>query len=295
MLLGGAIGVLLSYGIAAAVGTLPLMGPLFEDDSGKADIHLANLADDRDPFDHCAADRGRNQRPGSRPARLEARSRRGLTLRVERAATNTEQISLDGFRLRTVPCCNLHPRGAVCRFPPSTRSAPPSGTPHSSSPNHFASASGGRLALVGMLAGELSSGGAATLHLPSSLAKPVVPTIFWKQAFFLRRSHDVRRLIGIVVVVGLLWMFLIYVNSVMRFILFDSVVAKRCEIQLYWARRHGAGFRYFVWQLLPSRRMVAGLTILLGIPAALAVAAGWLQEPRQHILPLVLGGMVLFF
>jgi len=40
MLLGGAIGVLVSYAIAAAVGTLPLMGPLFEDDSGKADIHL---------------------------------------------------------------------------------------------------------------------------------------------------------------------------------------------------------------------------------------------------------------
>jgi len=40
MLLGGAIGVLISYVIAAAVGTLPLMGPLFEDDSGKADIHL---------------------------------------------------------------------------------------------------------------------------------------------------------------------------------------------------------------------------------------------------------------
>jgi len=40
MLFGGAIGVLVSYAIAAAVGTLPLMGPLFEDDSGKADIHL---------------------------------------------------------------------------------------------------------------------------------------------------------------------------------------------------------------------------------------------------------------
>lgn len=40
MLLGGAIGVLVSYLVAAAVGTLPLMGPLFEDDSGKADIHL---------------------------------------------------------------------------------------------------------------------------------------------------------------------------------------------------------------------------------------------------------------
>ena len=40
MLLGGAVGILISYLIAASVGTLPLMGPLFEDDSGKADIHL---------------------------------------------------------------------------------------------------------------------------------------------------------------------------------------------------------------------------------------------------------------
>jgi putative ABC transport system permease protein len=40
VLLGGAIGVVLSYAIAAAVGTLPLMGPLFEDDSGKGDIQL---------------------------------------------------------------------------------------------------------------------------------------------------------------------------------------------------------------------------------------------------------------
>jgi putative ABC transport system permease protein len=40
MLLGGAVGILVSYLIATAVGTLPLMGALFEDDSGKADIHL---------------------------------------------------------------------------------------------------------------------------------------------------------------------------------------------------------------------------------------------------------------
>src|ERR1700693_3347535 len=40
MLIGGATGVLLSYLIAWSVGTLPMMGPLFEDDSGKGDIHL---------------------------------------------------------------------------------------------------------------------------------------------------------------------------------------------------------------------------------------------------------------
>jgi putative ABC transport system permease protein len=40
MVLGGAIGVGLSYLIACCVGTLPMMGPLFEDDSGQGDIHL---------------------------------------------------------------------------------------------------------------------------------------------------------------------------------------------------------------------------------------------------------------
>jgi putative ABC transport system permease protein len=37
---GGLIGIALSYLIAAAVGTLPLLGPLFEDESGKADLRL---------------------------------------------------------------------------------------------------------------------------------------------------------------------------------------------------------------------------------------------------------------
>jgi putative ABC transport system permease protein len=39
-LAGGLVGILLSYGVAAAVGTIPLLGPLFEDDSGKGDIQL---------------------------------------------------------------------------------------------------------------------------------------------------------------------------------------------------------------------------------------------------------------
>src|SRR3954463_13958432 len=40
MMVGGGIGILLSYAISMAVGTLPLLGPLFEDESGKADIRL---------------------------------------------------------------------------------------------------------------------------------------------------------------------------------------------------------------------------------------------------------------
>jgi putative ABC transport system permease protein len=39
-LTGGAIGVLLSVGIGAAIGTLPFLGPAYEDTSGKVDIHM---------------------------------------------------------------------------------------------------------------------------------------------------------------------------------------------------------------------------------------------------------------
>ena len=34
---------------------------------------------------------------------------------------------------------------------------------------------------------------------------------------------------------------------------------------------------------------------LLGIPAAFALAMGWFNSPRDHVLPLVLGGIVVFF
>ncbi|MBI4462815.1 MAG: FtsX-like permease family protein, partial [Acidobacteria bacterium] len=39
-LLGGLIGIILAPVIAAAAGTLPLLGPLFEDTSGQGDIRL---------------------------------------------------------------------------------------------------------------------------------------------------------------------------------------------------------------------------------------------------------------
>jgi putative ABC transport system permease protein len=39
-LLGGAAGILLAYGLSAAIGTLPFYGPLYETTSGKGDIHM---------------------------------------------------------------------------------------------------------------------------------------------------------------------------------------------------------------------------------------------------------------
>ena len=149
-----------------------------------------------------------------------------------------------------------------------------------------------KLALVGFLAGELSSGGCNT----GSFQLPANPG--GGHHFPLPHAHLLlyASLIAIVIALaGVFWILFLYLSSVMRFILFDSVIAKRCEIGRGWARRHRHGLRYFVWQLLFLLAMLVGLTILVGIPLLLAFAAGWFESSRQHMIPLILGGMFFFF
>jgi hypothetical protein len=159
----------------------------------------------------------------------------------------------------------------------------------------FRAAQWAKLALVGFLAGELSSGGCNG----GSFQMPTHPNGGQRFVDFgLPNVNPVlfASLVALLIVLGIVfWILFIYVSSVMRFILFDSVIAKHCEIRRGWARRHGAGLRYFVWQLLFLLAMVVGLTVLVGIPAAFAFALGWLKDPRQHMIPLILGGMLLFF
>ncbi|HXM62840.1 MAG TPA: hypothetical protein VN950_18405 [Terriglobales bacterium] len=149
-----------------------------------------------------------------------------------------------------------------------------------------------KLAFVGFLAGELSTGGCNG----SSFQSPTRPSggqhFPFPHVNLLLYAGLIALLIGVAFV---FWILFLYVSSVMRFILFDSVIAKRCEIRRDWSRRSGAGLRYFVWQLLFIVAMAVGLTVLVGVPAAFALAAGWLKDPRQHVIPLILGGMVLFF
>jgi hypothetical protein len=86
-----------------------------------------------------------------------------------------------------------------------------------------------------------------------------------------------------------------YISSVMRFILFDSVLAKECHIRDGWNARQGPGWRYFLWKLLYALGMFAAIIILVGVPALFAFALGWFTNPKEHVAPLVLAGIALFF
>ncbi len=152
-----------------------------------------------------------------------------------------------------------------------------------------------KLALVGFLAGEVHSGGCSGGNFQMPTRTTGGDRFLDLGLSGMNPAAYVGLIALLVVVVLVLWVLFIYVNSVMRFVLFDSVVAKRCEIRQYWNRRQKPGLRYFAWQLLLFLVLMVGLTILVGIPAAFALAVGWLKQSSQHMVPLILGGVILFF
>jgi hypothetical protein len=167
----------------------------------------------------------------------------------------------------------------------------------------FRAAQWGKLALVGFLAGEMSSGGCSLPNLhgglgnggPHRFAEPGLPNFSVPHAPHLD-PVALAALVAFLILSGAAFgVLLIYLNSMMRFVLFDSVIAKECRIREAWRRRHAAGLRYFVWQILMLLATVAGMVILIGIPAGLALVLGWLKQPQQHMVGLILGGTVLFF
>lgn len=151
-----------------------------------------------------------------------------------------------------------------------------------------------RLAFVGLLAGELTTGSCGSFNRnfrlprhPNQLAAtPTLPHI------------DPALLVLLIILLAglgfIFWILLIYVNSVMRFILFDSVLEKNCEIGKGWGRRQAHGLKYFLWQIAFTLVTFMGVAILIGIPAILAFSAGWLTKPKEHTAALILCGIALF-
>jgi hypothetical protein len=149
-----------------------------------------------------------------------------------------------------------------------------------------------RLAFVGLLAGELGSGGGC--NVPSNFHSPHHPGggPVWSGIDPMLFAGLIAVVVVAAFVVGIL---LMYISSVMRFVLFDSVLQKECRIREYWSARQAPGWRYFLWKILYALVTFGLFIVLIGIPAGFAFFLGWFTQPKQHILGLVLGGILLFF
>jgi hypothetical protein len=155
-----------------------------------------------------------------------------------------------------------------------------------------------RLAFVGLLAGELSSGGGCNAPNIPNFNVPRHPGTEHFLAPGLAGTNPMlyAGLIAVAIVAAfVLGILLMYISSVMRFILFDSVLKKECHIRQNWAVRQGPGWRYFLWKLVYMLVTFGAMIVLIGIPAGIAYVLGWFNQPRQHVLGLVLGGIVVFF
>ncbi len=150
-----------------------------------------------------------------------------------------------------------------------------------------------RLAIVGLLAGELSSGGCNGSNFnPAHHPGAHSPFPGLSGIDFALLGGLIAALVIAGLVLGLLFT---YISSVMRFVLFDSILARECHIREFWGRRQGPGWRYFLWKLVYLFATAGGFAILVGIPVAFAFGVGWLPYAREHVLPLVLCGVLLAF
>lgn len=147
-----------------------------------------------------------------------------------------------------------------------------------------------RLAFVGLLAGELGSSGNPGFNSGRGGATNPLGHGFPK--------IDPALLVGLIstiVITGLfLFVVLLYISSVMRFILFDSILKKECRIREGWSRRQQIAFPFFLWQIGFSFATAVVAVVLFGLPILLAYTAGWFTHAKQHIPGLVLGGVILF-
>lgn len=154
-----------------------------------------------------------------------------------------------------------------------------------------------RLALVGLLAGEMGSSGGA--NFPTSI--PNIPQQGGSSRHLLQSlPHVDPAILGAVITVAVISFLVLlvifaYISSVMRFVLFDSIIAKVCHIRVSWSRRQGIGWKFFLWNLAVMFSTLAGMVILVGVPAAIGFAAGWFKSPRDHLPVLIVGGILMFF
>ena len=150
-----------------------------------------------------------------------------------------------------------------------------------------------RLALTALLAGEIGSGGNwGNWNVPERSGQD--------KDFFLQAAppwadwHDFLPLIVTLVLFGLvLLVIFIYISSVFRFILLDSVLRERVHIREGWRRWQDCGGRFFLWQIGFTAVMLTLLGLGIGLPLLYAWRRGMFHAAAEHVGALVAVGLLV--
>ena len=154
-----------------------------------------------------------------------------------------------------------------------------------------------RLATLCLLTGDLTGGGPPSgtggLHLPARRGQDLLAwAVFSDLPEFRWAEFLPWVIVGLVVLFALAIVF-VYVASVFRFVLFETVVSGRCELMAGWRRWQRQGSSYFLWLIGFAFATFAVMAVVVGLPLFAAWQAGFLRNPGGHVALLILGAIVL--
>src|SRR3954453_21980275 len=129
-----------------------------------------------------------------------------------------------------------------------------------------------RLAILGLATGEFASQGGCNFNGLGDLLQAGAPSTFPHISI---PAGELAALITIVVVLLIVLVVVhLYIASVARFMLFDTVATGRFRLREGWSRWQSHGLRYFLLQLALGAIAFAVYLVLIGLPLLLAWRAG---------------------
>ena len=157
-----------------------------------------------------------------------------------------------------------------------------------------------RLALTSLLAGELGSGGnwgnQFNWNGAGRSGKGHGNDLFLLAAPAWGDWHDyLPVIVAAMISLALLVVIFMYISSVFRFILFDSVLRERVRIREGWRRWQDPGGRFFLWQIGFAAVSITLLGLVVGLPLLVAWRGGLFDHAQEHVAALILGGLVMLF
>jgi len=153
-----------------------------------------------------------------------------------------------------------------------------------------------RIAILGFLTGEMSSGGGCNFNVPSNISTPRHDSFV---AVASRPPFDPHILLGllpiIVVVVLVLAIVCLFISSVCRFILLEAVLNGRVSFRESWSRWQGQGVRFFVFRLLFGLALLVMIGAIAMVILAMVGLSGFKQSggPSGAAIAAILFGVLL--
>lgn len=160
-----------------------------------------------------------------------------------------------------------------------------------------------RFGLLGLLTGELSSGGGFNFNVPSGASHHSGKFGANLQPAMLASTPDFAKIgaavFAVLAVLILLWLCFMFVSSVCRFTLFENVIGRDVAFGEGWRRNFSHGVAYFGWMLLFTIALFAVIAVAIAGPVLAAYSTGGFTKGSltgtaiASVLWAVCGGLVL--